>query len=131
MKEKQETPGWVPMVHVIRDREFTIAFGEFWDDRFGVVPFAGATKKNPTDHENVDRGARLAIGNAFRHLGRSILKKEYAAIHKQYGSKKLKKDCKCEKPKTPKEIEQYKIKEQMYSAGYEAGYHQALEDNEE
>lgn len=100
MKEKFKAPGWVPMVQVVRDREFTIAFGEFYDDRFGCVPFAGATKKNPTDHENVDRGARLAIGNAFRHLGRDILKREYAAIHQQYGAKKPKKEN-CKSVKEP------------------------------
>jgi len=120
--------GVVPEVYVTRDREFTIAFGIYLDEHLGVIPFAGATRRNPHDHENKQRGEKLAVGNAFRHLGRQILKDEYAAIHKQYNSKPKKKKkeltdeccsdgtCLC----APESSE--------YTDGYTDGYHQAYED---
>ena len=146
MKKRYKQPGWVPMVNVIRDREFTIAFGEYFDENFGSIPFAGATKKNPQDHENHDRGERLAIGNAFRHLGRGILKAEYDAIHQQFHTKpkhpKKKVDksdncCGCVEPSGCYELSQdpkdfdvpYDYAD--YDGGFEDGYRQAVEDMKE
>jgi hypothetical protein len=71
---------------VVKDRQFTIAFGIYFDSRFegGGIAYAGATRKNPKDHDNPERGERLAVGNAFRNLGRQILKEEYNKIHTQF-----------------------------------------------
>ena len=122
---KSKAKGTVPDFFVSRDREFTIAFGIYVDEELGVVPFAGATRKNPTDHENRGRGERLAVGNAFRHLGRSLLKAEYDAIHTQYHTSQKKKKteevhiCGCEE--THPEPEPYYPREAVQSAYDEIG----------
>ena len=121
--------GVVPELYITRDREFTIAFGTYVDEKLGVVPFAGATKKNPTDHENKGRGERLAVGNAFRHLGRKLLKAEYDAIHQQFHTKEKKK--KKEQPCSCCTEEVTDIPYDEYNNGYTDGYHQALEDMSE
>lgn len=125
--------GVVPEVYIARDREFTIAFGIYVDEKLGVVPFAGATKRNPADHENKARGERLAVGNAFRHLGRKLLKAEYDAIHQQFHTKEKKKKkveepCSCEDCCDETFTE---VNEDDYSWGYTDGYHQAMEDMRE
>lgn len=135
---KSKAKGTVPDFFVSRDREFTIAFGIYVDEELGVVPFAGATRKNPTDHENRGRGERLAVGNAFRHLGRSLLKAEYDAIHTQYHTSPKKKktveasNCGCED--TDYEPEVYcpkkaipKAVQEAYEIGFQDGYDLLLE----
>lgn len=132
--------GSVPAFFVTRDREFTIAFGIYVDEELGAIPFAGATKKNPKDHENKARGERLAVGNAFRHLGRKLIKAEYDAIHTQFQSPKKRKieeeacDHNCEVCEDISAYEDsgYNGEEEFllsdYDVGYEDGYYQAEED---
>lgn len=79
-KKKQITS---QTVFTVRDGRHTIAFG-MYEDHSRIVPFAGVASKCPTDKENVERGQRLAVGAAFRNLGRQILKAEWDQIKAQY-----------------------------------------------
>lgn len=71
---------------VIRDGKNTIAFGVYVNGE-KIIPFAGSTSKHPNDKENKERGQKLAIGNAFRNLGRQILKSEWKNIKQQYSQR--------------------------------------------
>jgi hypothetical protein len=84
-------------VFTVRDGRHTIAFG-MYEDQTRVVPFAGVASKCPTDKENPERGQRLAVGAAFRNLGRQILKAEWEQIKAQYTPQRPIKKCSIEAP---------------------------------
>ena len=73
--------------HVVRDGKHTVIFG-MYDAGDEFIPFAGASGKSPGDKENSERGFNLALGRAFRNLGRTILKEEYDVIYQQYRNQK-------------------------------------------
>lgn len=72
---------------IVRDGNTTIAFDVFEDAEMGEIPFAGAAFKDKHDPEDSVRGENLAIGRAFRNLGRQILKTEHAKIKEQFTPK--------------------------------------------
>jgi hypothetical protein len=74
-------------MYIVRDGDTTIAFDVHYDPELGVIPFAGSSKKDKHDPENTLRGENIAIGRAYRNLGRKILKHEYQLLKEQFTPK--------------------------------------------
>lgn len=69
---------------IVRDGDTTIAFSFLVDEELRAIPYAGAAKRCKGDPENTTRGENLAVGRAYRNLGRTLLKIEYDNINKQF-----------------------------------------------
>jgi hypothetical protein len=63
-------------VHFVRNGNFTIAFGEFYDTEFGTIHSAGAAKRNPSDKFDEVRGMNIALAKAYMNLGEQLLEWE-------------------------------------------------------
>lgn len=76
----------VQPVVIVRNGKYTIAFG-MYEDGVQSIPFAGVAAKCPTDKENPARGVTLALGSAFKNLGRKMVNNEWKKIKAQYHQK--------------------------------------------
>jgi hypothetical protein len=84
-KTKKQKVKILNQLFTIRSDNKTITFGLFHaPEAFNsVIPFAGVTHRSPDDKENYKRGVRISVGDAYRNLGRQILKEEYKSMVEQ------------------------------------------------
>lgn len=86
MRRRKKKLSVINKIFTVRNGDKTITFGLHSDhELFGeeIIPFAGTAQRSPDDKENYCRGIRMSVGDAYRNLGRQILKREYAAMAQQ------------------------------------------------